>query len=101
MSDLTGKTTGERIKHFRNRVGIPRPVLGRLVGHSAKWAMRYAAERATPETIRFNGYAKACCFPSPPHRLPVCETRRPRSADGPVSVTHRDTEGTRVAEHHA
>ncbi len=37
MSDLTSKTTGERIKHFRNRVGMPRPVLGGLVGCSAEW----------------------------------------------------------------
>ncbi|MGH3800583.1 MAG: helix-turn-helix domain-containing protein [Pseudonocardiaceae bacterium] len=37
MSDLTSKTTGERIKHFRNRVGMTRPVLGGLVGRSAEW----------------------------------------------------------------
>lgn len=37
MSDLVGKTTGERIKHFRNRAGMSRPVLGGLVGRSAEW----------------------------------------------------------------
>jgi transcriptional regulator with XRE-family HTH domain len=37
MSDLTGKTTGERIKHFRTRVGMTRAVLGGLVGCSAEW----------------------------------------------------------------
>jgi transcriptional regulator with XRE-family HTH domain len=37
MGDLTGKTTGERIKHFRNRVGMTRTVLGGLVGRSAEW----------------------------------------------------------------
>jgi transcriptional regulator with XRE-family HTH domain len=37
MGDLTGKITGERIKHFRNRVGMSRPVLGGLVGRSAEW----------------------------------------------------------------
>ncbi len=37
MSDLTGKATGERIKYFRNRVGMTRPVLGGLVGRSAEW----------------------------------------------------------------
>lgn len=37
MSDLTGKTAGERIKHFRTRVGMSRPVLGGLVGRSAEW----------------------------------------------------------------
>jgi hypothetical protein len=52
MSYPTGKTTGERIKHFRNRIGMTRAVLGVLVGRSA------AAERTAPETIRFNGYAR-------------------------------------------
>ncbi|HKR49600.1 MAG TPA: helix-turn-helix domain-containing protein [Pseudonocardiaceae bacterium] len=37
MSDLTGRPTGERIKHFRNRIGMTRPVLGGLVGRSAEW----------------------------------------------------------------
>ncbi|MBV8539451.1 MAG: transcriptional regulator [Pseudonocardiales bacterium] len=37
MSGLTGKCTGERIKHFRNRVGMSRPVLGGLVGRGAEW----------------------------------------------------------------
>lgn len=37
MGDLTGKTTGERIKHFRNRVGMSRAVLGGLVGRGAEW----------------------------------------------------------------
>jgi transcriptional regulator with XRE-family HTH domain len=37
MSDVVGKTTGERIKHFRTRAGLSRPVLGGLVGRSAEW----------------------------------------------------------------
>jgi Helix-turn-helix domain len=37
ISDLTGKITYERIKHFHNRVGMSRPVLGGLVGRSAEW----------------------------------------------------------------
>ncbi len=37
MSDLAGKTTGERIKHFGNRAGMSRPILGGLVGRSAEW----------------------------------------------------------------
>ena len=37
MSDLTGMPTGERIKYFRNRVGMTRLVLGGLVGRSAEW----------------------------------------------------------------
>lgn len=37
MSDPESRTTGERIKYFRNRVGMSRPVLGGLVGRSAEW----------------------------------------------------------------
>ena len=37
MSDLVGETPGERIKHFRTRAGLSRPVLGGLVGRSAEW----------------------------------------------------------------
>jgi DNA-binding transcriptional regulator YiaG len=37
MSNLVGRTTGERIKHFRTRAGMSRPVLGGLVGRSAEW----------------------------------------------------------------
>lgn len=37
MGVLAGRTTGERIKHFRNRAGMSRPVLGGLVGRSAEW----------------------------------------------------------------
>jgi hypothetical protein len=58
MSDLTGKTVGELVKHFRNRIGMSRPVLGGLVGRSAEWAMLHAVERTAPETIRFNDYAR-------------------------------------------
>ena len=36
MSDLTGQTTGERIKYLRNRAGMPRPILSGLVGRSAE-----------------------------------------------------------------
>ncbi|HSL08369.1 MAG TPA: hypothetical protein VK887_10395 [Pseudonocardiaceae bacterium] len=58
MSDLTGKTVGELVKHFRNRIGTIRAVLGGLAGRSAEWAMLHAVERTALETIRFNGYAK-------------------------------------------
>ncbi|MDQ3152546.1 MAG: helix-turn-helix domain-containing protein [Actinomycetota bacterium] len=37
MSDLVGETPGERIKRFRTRAGLSRPVLGGLVGRSAEW----------------------------------------------------------------
>lgn len=35
--DLTGRTVGERIRHYRERAGLSRPVLGGLVGRSAEW----------------------------------------------------------------
>lgn len=34
--DLTGRTMGERIRHFRDRAGMSRPVLGGLVGKSSE-----------------------------------------------------------------
>jgi transcriptional regulator with XRE-family HTH domain len=35
--DLAGRATGERIRHYRDRAGMSRPVLGGLVGKSAEW----------------------------------------------------------------
>jgi len=37
IDDLAGRTTGERIRHFRDRAGMSRPVLGGLVGKSPEW----------------------------------------------------------------
>lgn len=37
MSELESRSIGERIKYFRNRAGMSRPVLGGLVGRSAEW----------------------------------------------------------------
>lgn len=37
MDDLDGMTPGERLKHFRTRAGMSRPVLGGLVGRSGEW----------------------------------------------------------------
>ncbi|KWW99579.1 Transcriptional regulator [Carbonactinospora thermoautotrophica] len=35
--ELAGKPCGERIKFFREQIGMSRPVLGGLVGRSAEW----------------------------------------------------------------
>ena len=37
LDDLAGKRTGERIQILRERRGLSRPVLARLVGMSASW----------------------------------------------------------------
>ncbi len=37
IGDLAGRATGERIRHYRDRAGMSRPVLGGLVGKSAEW----------------------------------------------------------------
>ncbi|MGH4015166.1 MAG: helix-turn-helix domain-containing protein [Pseudonocardiaceae bacterium] len=37
MDDLAGMTTGQRVRHFRQRAGMTRPVLGGLVGRSDEW----------------------------------------------------------------
>ena len=35
--DIGGRTVGRRIRHYRERAGLSRPVLGGLVGRSAEW----------------------------------------------------------------
>jgi len=37
VAELAGKSAGERIRYFRERAGISRPVLGGLTGRSAEW----------------------------------------------------------------
>ncbi|MGH3932247.1 MAG: helix-turn-helix domain-containing protein [Pseudonocardiaceae bacterium] len=37
MDDLEGMTVGQRVRHFRERAGMTRPVLGGLVGRSDEW----------------------------------------------------------------
>lgn len=37
LDDLAGKRTGERVQILRERRGLSRPVLARLVGMSASW----------------------------------------------------------------
>ncbi|HEU0086057.1 MAG TPA: helix-turn-helix transcriptional regulator [Pseudonocardiaceae bacterium] len=51
MSDLAGRTTGERIKHFRTRAGMSRTVLGGLVGRSAEWVKAVETGRLQPPRL--------------------------------------------------
>lgn len=37
MDDLAGMTTGQRVRHYRQRAGMSRPVLAGLVGRSTEW----------------------------------------------------------------
>jgi len=37
MDDLAGMTTGQRVRIYRQRAGMSRPVLGGLIGRSAEW----------------------------------------------------------------
>ncbi|KWX04940.1 hypothetical protein TH66_03860 [Carbonactinospora thermoautotrophica] len=43
--ELAGKPCGERIKFFRERAGMSRPVLGGLVGRSAEWVKAVETSR--------------------------------------------------------
>ncbi|MGH4009660.1 MAG: helix-turn-helix domain-containing protein [Pseudonocardiaceae bacterium] len=45
VSDLEGMTTGQRVRHFRERVGMSRPVLGGLIGRSAEWVKAVENDR--------------------------------------------------------
>lgn len=49
--DLTGRTTGERIRHFRDRAGMSRPVLGGLVGKSSEWIKAVESGRLQPPRL--------------------------------------------------
>jgi transcriptional regulator with XRE-family HTH domain len=49
--DLAGKTAGQRIRHFRDRAGMSRPVLGGLVGKSAEWVKAIEAGRLQPPRL--------------------------------------------------
>lgn len=37
MDDLAGMTTGQRLRFYRRRAGMSRPILGGLIGRSAEW----------------------------------------------------------------
>jgi len=48
IDDLAGRTTGERIRHFRDRAGMSRPILGGLVGKSREWVKAVESGRLQP-----------------------------------------------------
>jgi len=45
VSDLEGMTTGQRVRYFRERAGMSRPVLGGLVGRSDEWVKAVETDR--------------------------------------------------------
>jgi len=45
MDDLAGMTTGQRVRYFRERAGMTRPVLGGLVGRSDEWVKAVETNR--------------------------------------------------------
>ena len=45
VDELDGMSTGQRVRHFRQRVGMTRPVLGGLVGRSAEWIKAVETDR--------------------------------------------------------
>jgi transcriptional regulator with XRE-family HTH domain len=45
VDDLEGMSTGQRVRYFRQRVGMTRPVLGGLVGRSAEWIKAVESDR--------------------------------------------------------
>ena len=45
MDDLAGMTTGQRVRYFRERAGMSRPVLGGLVGRSDEWVKAVETDR--------------------------------------------------------
>ncbi len=45
MDDLAGMTTGQRVRHFRQRAGMTRAVLGGLVGRSDEWVKAVETDR--------------------------------------------------------
>jgi transcriptional regulator with XRE-family HTH domain len=51
MDALAGRTTGERIRYFRDRAGMSRPVLGGLVGKSAEWVKAVESGRLQPPRL--------------------------------------------------
>jgi transcriptional regulator with XRE-family HTH domain len=45
VDEFDGMSTGQRIRHFRQRAGMTRPVLGGLVGRSAEWIKAVETDR--------------------------------------------------------
>lgn len=50
-ADLAGKTTGQRIRYFRNRAGMSRRILGDRVGRSAEWVKAVENGRLLPPRL--------------------------------------------------
>ena len=49
--DLAGATVGARIRHYRERAGLSRPVLGGLVGRGAEWVKAVESGRLLPPRL--------------------------------------------------
>ena len=45
------RTTGQRIRHFRERAGMSRPVLGGLVGRSGEWVKAVEGGKLLPPRL--------------------------------------------------
>jgi len=45
VDDLAGRTTGQRVRYFRERAGMTRAVLGGLVGRSDEWVKAVETDR--------------------------------------------------------
>lgn len=64
MTDLPTLTSGQRIKIYRNRAGMSRPVLAGLVGRSPEWLKQVETGRLlTPRLAMLNQVAKALGVP--------------------------------------
>ncbi len=50
-NDTAGRTVGGRIRHYRERAGLSRPVLGGLVGRSAEWVKAVETGRLLPPRL--------------------------------------------------
>jgi transcriptional regulator with XRE-family HTH domain len=55
-------TTGERIRHLRERRGMTRVVLANLVGYSADWLKRIEAGRAGSLYQPWCGWRECCAW---------------------------------------
>lgn len=49
--DIVGRTVGQRVRHYRERAGLSRPVLGGLVGRSAEWVKAVESGRLLPPRL--------------------------------------------------
>ena len=49
--DIAAQTVGQRIRHYRERAGMSRPVMGGLVGRSAEWVKAVESGRLLPPRL--------------------------------------------------